>query len=65
MLTLATMVTTYFLIVLGSTVPVTNSRMGCSSWPLCNGQVVPIDRFHPLIEQSHRYLATIVTFLIV
>ena len=65
MLALATMVTTYFLIVLGSTVRVTNSGMGCSSWPLCNGQVVPIDRFHPLIEQSHRYLATIVTFLIV
>lgn len=59
-----TMVATYLLIVLGSTVRVTNSGMGCSSWPLCNGQVGPIDRLHPLLEQSHRYLTTIVTVLI-
>jgi heme A synthase len=63
-LAVATMITTYFLIVLGSTVRVTNSGMGCSSWPLCNGRVSPIDQFHPLMEQSHRYLATIVTILI-
>ncbi len=64
MLALAIMVTTYFLIVLGSTVRVTNSGMGCSSWPLCNGQVGPIDQFHPLMEESHRYLTTIVTIFI-
>jgi len=63
-LAVAIMVTTFFLIVLGSTVRVTNSGMGCSSWPLCNGQVGPIDQLHPLMEQSHRYLATIVTILI-
>lgn len=64
MTALATTVSTYLLIVLGSTVRVTDSGMGCSSWPLCNGQVGPIDRLHPLMEQSHRYLATIVTVLI-
>ncbi len=63
-LTLATLVATYLLIVLGSTVRVTESGMGCNGWPLCSGQVGPIDQFHPLLEQSHRYLATIVTILI-
>ncbi len=59
------MVATYLLIVLGSTVRVTDSGMGCSSWPLCNGQAGPIDHLHPLLEQSHRYLASIVTLGIV
>jgi heme A synthase len=38
--------------------------MGCKGWPLCSGQIGPIDQFHPLLEQSHRYLASIVTILI-
>jgi heme A synthase len=60
----ATAVATYCLIVLGSTVRVTNSGMGCPGWPLCSGKYGPIHRFGPLMEQSHRYLATIVTILI-
>ncbi|MHB1446581.1 MAG: COX15/CtaA family protein [Acidimicrobiales bacterium] len=63
-LSLTTLVATYCLIVLGSTVRVTNSGMGCLGWPLCSGQVGPIARFHPLMEQSHRYLASLVTILI-
>lgn len=63
-LTLTTLIATYLLIVLGSTVRVTESGMGCNGWPLCSGQIGPIDHFHPLLEQSHRYLATIVTILI-
>ncbi len=55
---------TYLLAVLGSTVRVSNSGMGCSSWPLCDGRVGPIDHLHPLLEQSHRYLATIVVIAI-
>jgi heme A synthase len=39
--------------------------MGCNGWPLCSGQVDPISHFHPLMEQAHRFLATIVTVLIV
>ena len=57
----ATMVSTYALVVLGSTVRVTNSGMGCPSWPLCYGHVGPIDQYHALLEQSHRYLAGFVT----
>ncbi len=63
-LTLVTLIATYLLIVLGSTVRVTESGMGCKGWPLCSGQIGPIDHLHPLLEQSHRYLATIVTILI-
>ncbi len=63
-LALTTLIATYLLIVLGSTVRVTESGMGCNGWPLCSGQIGPIDQYHPLLEQSHRYLATIVTILI-
>ena len=56
-----TMICTFALVVLGSTVRVTNSGMGCPSWPLCYGHIGPVDRFHALLEQSHRYLVAIVT----
>ena len=61
----AAVVVTVAMIVLGSTVRVTNSGMGCATWPLCNGHVGPIDRFHALMEQSHRYLATVVSALVI
>ena len=64
-LSVATVAATYCLIVLGSTVRLTNSGMGCPGWPLCSGKYGPIDKFSPLIEQSHRYLASVVTVLIV
>ncbi len=57
-------IVTYLLIILGSTVRVTHSGMGCPGWPLCYGQIGPVDRFHSIMEQSHRYLATIVTILV-
>ncbi|MDA8392470.1 MAG: COX15/CtaA family protein [Actinomycetota bacterium] len=52
---------TYLLVVLGSTVRVTKSGMGCPSWPLCYGHLGYVDRFHAILEQSHRYLASVVT----
>jgi len=60
-----TLVATYLLIVLGSTVRVTNSGMGCPGWPLCYGQIGPLDQIHSLLEQSHRYLASVVTLLVI
>ncbi|SRR5579875_22327 len=57
----ATALSTYALVVLGSTVRVTNSGMGCPSWPLCYGHVGPVDQYHALVEQSHRYLVALVT----
>jgi heme A synthase len=64
-LSVLTLVATYGLVVLGSTVRVTNSGMGCKDWPLCSSQVGPLSTFHPLMEQSHRYLATLATVLII
>ena len=62
---LATMVATYLLAVLGSTVRVTDSGMGCSGWPLCDGRIGPVDHVGALVEQSHRYLAAAVTLGVV
>ncbi|MDH2903487.1 MAG: COX15/CtaA family protein [Actinomycetota bacterium] len=64
-LAVATLVSTVGLIVLGSAVRVTNSGMGCKGWPLCTGSEGSISSFHPLMEESHRLLASVVTILIV
>lgn len=54
----------YLLVVLGDTVRVTDSGMGCRSWPLCNGHVGLVGTYHALLEQSHRYLAGILSVLV-
>jgi heme A synthase len=64
LLSAATLVSAYLLVVLGDTVRVTDSGMGCSSWPLCNGTAGLSGTYHAMLEQSHRYLAAIVTVLV-
>src|SRR5664279_2068453 len=62
-LAISTAVAAYVLIVFGSHVRVSDSGMGCPGWPLCSGSVGPIYEFHALMEQTHRYIAAIVTIL--
>src|SRR5450759_1867809 len=62
-LAISSAVAAYVLIVFGSHVRVSDSGMGCPDWPLCSGSVGPIYEFHALMEQTHRYIAAIVTIL--
>lgn len=58
LLTAATAVSIWMLIVLGGIVRVTGSGQGCGrSWPRCNGQWLPALEFHALIEWNHRLFA--------
>jgi heme A synthase len=57
-------VAAYGLIIFGSYVRVSDSGMGCPDWPLCDGNVGPLQEFHALMEQTHRYLAAVVTVLV-
>ena len=63
-LAVVTLVSSLALIVLGSAVRVTDSGMGCRGWPLCSGRIGLIPHFHPLMEQSHRFLASLVSVAI-
>jgi heme o synthase len=56
---------TYFLIALGGTVRVTDSGLSCPDWPLCHGQIFVALNYQVLLEQFHRYAASIVSILIV
>lgn len=56
---------TYFLISLGGTVRVNNAGLSCPDWPLCYGKVFAFPDIGALLEEAHRYTASIVSFLIV
>lgn len=58
-------VVVYVLIIYGSHVRVTDSGMGCPDWPLCKGSIGPFQGFHAFMEQTHRYLAGIVSILVI
>ncbi len=56
---------TYFLIALGGTVRVSDSGLSCPDWPLCHGNIFVALDYHVLLEQFHRYIASIVSILII
>ena len=58
-LALAATTATYFIIVMGATVRVTGSGLGCPDWPLCHGSLIPPLELTALIEYFHRLVAAI------
>lgn len=63
-LSLVAALSAWVLVAVGGLVRVTASGLGCPDWPLCHGNVVPLERQAPIIEYSHRATATIVTLLV-
>lgn len=64
-LSVATAVVTYALVVLGGVVRVSGSGLGCPDWPLCHGNVLPPPNAHAIIEYSHRTTASLTSTLVV
>jgi heme A synthase len=58
-LAVATALALYLLIVIGGTVRVTESGLGCPDWPLCHGRLLPPLEITALVEFSHRLIALI------
>jgi len=56
---------TYFLVALGGTVRATDSGLSCPDWPLCYGKAYAAIDYHTFLEQFHRYMAAIVSVLVV
>lgn len=56
---------TYFLVALGGTVRATDSGLSCPDWPLCYGKAYAAIDYHTFLEQFHRYVAAIVSVLVV
>ncbi len=60
-LALASVITTFALIVLGGLVRVTGSGLGCAGeWPLCDGSLIPPLTKEDIIEYTHRFVASVV-----
>ena len=62
-LALAALVASIVQVTLGGVVRVTGSGLGCPDWPLCDGRVIPVFERAPLVEFSHRVVATVVGLL--
>jgi heme A synthase len=56
---------TYFLVLVGGLVRITSSGEGCPDWPTCHGSLIPPLELHTDIEYSHRFTASVVSFLVI
>ncbi len=56
---LAAIVATYTLIVMGGVVRASGSGLGCPDWPLCHGRLLPPAGIHSILEFSHRLLGAV------
>jgi heme A synthase len=66
LLSLATAVSVYILIVIGGLVASTGSGLACPDWPLCNGQVFPtFTTPYVVVEYTHRVWTLVVTALVI
>ena len=61
----ATAVSVYVLIVLGGVVTSTGSQLACPDWPLCNGQIIPTFTPQVVIEYTHRLWTLVVTVFVI
>lgn len=64
-LAFATAVATLILIAIGAVVRATGSGLGCPDWPTCHGGVVPPGDKQPIIEYTHRFVASAIGLMVI
>ena len=62
---LVTTLAVLFLITVGGVVRASESGLGCPDWPTCHGQIIPPLVLQSILEYTHRFVAGIVSVLVV
>ncbi len=63
-LALASTIGAFILILSGTVVTGTLARYSCTTWPLCDNQLIPGGGILPIIAAAHRYVAAVIGLLI-